>query len=189
MAERKKLRLPTGNTGSRLPHKSEESTRTVTVACKLPNGLILQLEEWVDVPQPGPGGTRMVKESRRIGAKYTVRGNRLPFGVVPDFQMTSNNNGYALTPGIPKEFWDQWLDAHKDMDIVVNKLIFACPTTTDVRAIARENEGRRSGLEPLDPAKLPMRQVATDEQTAKTLNMDAKDPVPISRGQHSDEAA
>jgi hypothetical protein len=34
-----------------------------------------------------------------------------------------------------------------------------------------------------------MRQVATDEQTAKTLKIDAKDPRPINRGSRTDEAA
>lgn len=186
--------------GARIPPKTkeqavrgriagrEEAVRCVTVACKLPNGLVMQLFDWVDVPQPGPGGIRMVRESVRVGKRYIVRGNRFPFGQMPDFRITDTDNGYGLTPHIPKDFWDKWLEQNKDADYVRNKLIFAHERQANVLAEAEENKKRKSGLEPIDPLKPPMRQVGTDEQTAKTLSIDPKEPAPINRGV-SDRAA
>lgn len=191
MAERKILQkvgirrqMPTTKlqaTRARVAGK-EESTRTVTVACKLPNGITMQLFDWVDVPQPGPGGIRMVKESVRVGQRYIINGNRFPYGKMPDFAITDAYNGYGLTPNIPKEFWDKWLEQNKDADYVKNKLIFAHERQIDAIAEANENRKRRSGLEPIDPAKPPLRQVGTDEQTAKTLSIDAREPRPINAG-------
>ena len=177
MAERRMLKqkIATGNTGARLP-REEEAVRTVTVACKIPMGMILQLQEFIEVYQPGPGGSRVVKEAVRTGPRYTVRGNRLPFGVIPDFQMTSTNNGYALTPGIPKDFWDQWVEQNKMADYVVNKIIFAYEQLADVKACAEEHEKRKSGLEPIDPMKSPDRRVATDEVMAKRMSIEYKEP-------------
>ena len=186
MVERRMLkqkpRPPMGNIGAKRPSK-EEAVRTVTVACKLPNGLILQLWDMVNVFEAGPGGGRSVPQARpRENARYVVRGNRLPHGVIPDFQMTANNNGYALTPDIPEDFWNEWLEQNKGASYVVNKLVFACRKMADVRAIADENQGRKSGLEPIDPANVPMRQVATDEKTAETLKIKAQEPASIRRG-------
>lgn len=160
----------------------EEAVKTVTVACKLPNGLVLQLFEWIDVPQPGPGGIRMVKESVRVGQRYIVRGNRFAYGQIPDFRITDNNNGYGLTQHIPRDFWDKWIEQNKDADYVKSKLIFAHARQVDTIAEAYENQKRKSGLEPIDPAKPPVRQVGTDEELAARMNINVKEPTPISRG-------
>lgn len=167
----------------------EEAVRTVTVACKLPNGLVLQCFDWIDVPQPGPGGVRNVKEAVRVGPRYIVRGNRIPFGVMPDFRMTDANNGYALTTNIPEDFWDKWLEQNKDADYVRNKLVFAHRRQVDVIAEAHENQKRKSGLEPIDPVRPPVRQVGTDEELAEKMNIDARAPTPINRGISNRDAA
>lgn len=109
---------------------------TVTVACKLPGGLHLDM----------PGRPRV-----------TIGGTALPVGVVLDAhqqkRMQSINFGYALTPGVDEEFWEAWLEDHKTMDIVQRRMIFAYEKPNDTRAAARECEGEKSGLEPMDPDK------------------------------------
>jgi hypothetical protein len=71
-------------------------TDAVTIACKLPNGLVLRLSA----------------AGRRTGPRYVVKGSE---------------GGYALTEGIPKDFWERWLRQNKDAPCVVKKLVFALP--------------------------------------------------------------
>jgi hypothetical protein len=73
---------------------------TVTVACRLPKGLVLQLS----------------KDGRRVkGEHYRIWGTR------------DRHDGcrLALTRNIPRSFWEQWLTQNEANPIVVNKLIFA----------------------------------------------------------------
>src|SRR5947209_2582337 len=78
---------------------------TVTIACKLPNGLILQLHtpHTEMVPMFG-GGYKEEKIYRRSGDPIVLNGNavavdQLLSGNMPDHYTYS---GYALTPDVPK---------------------------------------------------------------------------------------
>jgi len=127
--------------------RPKSSGETVTVACKLPHGLMLRLFEMVDAPEPiSGGGMKMVPRARQIGRAITVRGTALPFGKLPDFKI---EGGYAMTEGVDADFWDQWLKANADSDVVRNGLIFASPRIGHAIGQAREQEEVRSGLEPL----------------------------------------
>lgn len=125
---------------------------TVTVACKIPNGLKLEVFEEREVHEPlFGGGTKLVKRFERTGKPgtfYTVRGPRLPFGVPPTFPIVG---GFALTPGIPKDFWDKYCEQNQDSDAIRNGLLFAHESLDKVQGRCREFRGNKSGLEPLDP--------------------------------------
>lgn len=100
---------------------------TVTVACKLPHGLHLDL-----------------KGRERV----TVRGTAVPFGTA-----AHDIGGFALTPNVDADFFAAWLEAYKNLEVVKRRLIFAYPKTQDATAQALELRDERSGLEPLDPDK------------------------------------
>lgn len=125
---------------------------TVTVACKLPHGLQLQLCEMTETRVPSLGGTTLpVKQAVKIGKVYTVNGNASPHGVAPRCRIVA---GYALTDGIPKEFWDKWREQNEDAEYVTHKLIMAWPTNAGADDMAKEHRRVRSGLEPLDGQNL-----------------------------------
>lgn len=101
---------------------------TVTVACKLPNGVHLDI---------------------RGRGRVTLRGTAVAFGVAPVIVP----GGYALTPDVDEDWWNAWLDLSRDLDIVKKQIVFAMPKPVEARARAREMAELRTGLEPMDPDK------------------------------------
>ena len=123
--------------------------QTVTVACKIPNGLYLRVFEFVDHDEPVlGGGIRTVKTAVPKGEKVLINGPAVPFGVHPKHRI---EEGYALTYNVDKELWDLWFEQNKDTDIVKNKLIWASEKPDNMRGFARENAARLSGMEPVTP--------------------------------------
>jgi hypothetical protein len=196
---------------------TEEAVRTVTVCCKLPNGVILQLSKFYDVPQPGFSGTRMVKESRRVGEKYIINGNRVPHGLAANYDITAPDVGYALTRNIPKDFWDQWLKQNMDERCTQHhhvpscdcfgplKLgwLFAHEAKKDATAAAREMDvDILAPFRPLDvtpvkdkdgnlgiaDSRNKTKQVLTDDKTARTLGIQEGEPRAINKGKTGEAA-
>lgn len=79
----------------------------------------------------------------------TLKGIAVPWGAPP----VVIPGGYALTPDVDKNFWDEWLRLYNTMDIVEKGIIFAMPKPQEARAKAREFVDVKTGLEPLDPEK------------------------------------
>jgi hypothetical protein len=100
---------------------------TVTVACRYPPGLHLEL-----------------KGHPRI----TVRGPSVAWGDPPHAI-----GGFAMTHGVDADFMAAWLTANKELDMVKKNLIFTCPKPADAAAAATDLREAKSGLEPLDPDK------------------------------------
>lgn len=127
----------------------------VTVACKLPNGLALQLQteqmRIVDTPT-GPKQTPFYVKSGKI---YYVKGPSYP--VIPPKgypKPPHTEGGYALTRGIPQAFWDQWWEQNKmapycNSEESDHGFIFAYADLDDAASAAIEHEGLLTGLEPL----------------------------------------
>lgn len=136
---------------------SQKSGRTVTVACKIPSGLVLQLQRPLDKFEDTREGPQPRKYMVKYGAIHVVRGPAYPCGTVPKGfpKPPIIEGGYALTPGIPRDFWDQWLEQNKTAAYVTpsngadHGSIFAYPDMEDVVAAAAEQEKYLTGLEPL----------------------------------------
>lgn len=123
----------------------------VTVACKIPNGLELRVMDSVDFDEPVMGGgTRTVKLHHQVGETIRIKGNSAAHGIP-----IVTHGGYALTSNVDADFWDKWLAQNEKMDMVRNRLIYATPREDSAAAKGREQAEIRSGLERLDPAKLP----------------------------------
>jgi hypothetical protein len=97
---------------------------TVTVACKLPNGLQLELK-----------GHPPVK----------LNGTAVHYGTPPVAV-----NGVALTHNVDADFWARWSKEYKNYTPVRLGLIFAGANDSDVIAQAAELRDVKTGLEPLD---------------------------------------
>ena len=113
--------------------------QTVTVACKLPNGLHME------IARDGQPKVRFTLN----GARRRVDANNRELNVeAHDVAFT-----YGLTHGIPKDFWDAWIAENEHYGPVANGLIFAQAKEADSKAMARERKDLKSGLEPINPEK------------------------------------
>lgn len=125
------------------------SRNTLTVACKIPNGLILQNYDLVDGFEPVfGGGSRPIKVAHPVGNPIKLIGPARPFGADPEAKRVVG--GYGLTHNVPKDDFDRWMKANAELDMVKNGLIFAHDSPDNVAAKAKEMRGVRSGLEALN---------------------------------------
>jgi hypothetical protein len=120
---------------------------TVTIACKLPNGLILRVFKLEKSQEATPLGQHDIDIARDTGKRITIAGNAAPHGKSP---LAPISGGYALTHNVDADTWEQWLAANINSDLVRNKMIFAHAKQNELDAEARANETRLSGLERLD---------------------------------------
>lgn len=109
------------------PENKSSSSDTVTVGCKLPHGLHLDLYN--------PDGT--------VQARETVVG----------LNATEIVGGHGITMGVPKDHFERWMSLNKNHAAVKNGLIFAHERAQNVIAEAQEKRENVSGFEGLDPDK------------------------------------
>jgi len=141
-------------------------TATVTVACKLPHGLNMRVYDWEKVEyQLLGGGMKSAREARPRETTYRLNGNSVAQNRAPGCEIVG---GFALTHGIPKDFWDLWLEQHKDWPAVKNGFIFAYEKPDATRGESREKKNLKTGLERLNPKKLPRGVAIADETDSET---------------------
>lgn len=97
---------------------------TVTVGCKLPHGLHLDI----------------YNNDGTLAARHTVAGTNASDVI----------GGHGVTIGVPKAHFDEWMKRNKDSAAVRNELIFAHVNANDVAAQARSNAKNKSGFEPIN---------------------------------------
>lgn len=138
---------------------------TVTVATKLPHGLILRVFTMVDQDEPVMGGGfRTVKTAKQLPKQVVLNGAAHPQDQAPTCLMVG---GWALTPNVDKDLWDLWLEQNKDSDVVRNGLIFAHEKAGNAEAESKDKAKLKSGLERLDPDNLPMKRIKKADAAAR----------------------
>jgi hypothetical protein len=121
---------------------------TVTVGCKIPNGIIIRAFRMVPRQELLMGGsTRETKLAEPFGEPIKIVGP----GRIDRTERGPHASGYALTFNVDADVWDAWHTANQDTDMIRNQLVIAHAKQVEVSATARANEGRRSGLEPINP--------------------------------------
>lgn len=121
----------------------------VTVACKLPAGLVLRGQKKVQEREAVlGGGVREFDVWRPTGAMVEILGTATPYGQAPK---TLIIGGYALTHNVPKDLWDNWLEGNAEGSLVKNKIVFAYEKAADAQDAAKDHESTVSGFEPIDP--------------------------------------
>lgn len=93
--------------------------KTVTVGCKLPNGLIIEA-----------GGKSV--ELNGANASNII-------------------GGHGITYNVDADFFNAWMAAHQDRDMVKNGFVFAHEDAKDTKAEAREKTGNETKLEAIKP--------------------------------------
>lgn len=127
----------------------------VVVGCKLPNGLVLNLDRYVPIGPPEKGQIR--REVSRVGP-FTLRGWAHERDKAPPADMVG---GYALTP-IPRDFWEEWLKRNEDSDLLRDGLIFAGESLARAKAEAQEKAAIPLMYAPARPGDVPGVGIATD---------------------------
>ena len=133
----------------------ETGSETVSVASKMPFDFTLRLFDFVEKHEPVMGGgsrSYKIAEQRRGTPEFVVMGNSFPQNKGPHQPLSG---GYAITHGIPKDFWEAWLEQHAEADYVVNSIIFAQGDSASITAETKEKEGVKTNIERLDPNNLP----------------------------------
>lgn len=133
-----------------------DTSDTVTVACKHPSGYILRLHVNKPAQEMTPTGNRDIPGGvwEPSGEPpVTINGNGINIslmkkGIPPEHAMVG---GYALTPNVPRAFWEEWCRQNKAHPALKNGLLFAHGDDASVRAQASDGAKIRSGLEPIDP--------------------------------------
>jgi hypothetical protein len=133
----------------------QTGTDVVSVACKIPNGLILRAFQKVEKTESTPTGVRAYSQIERVvGTEFAVQGpaqiNHQPANIV-DFMGRNFPGGYAVTHGCPRDVWENWLKWNRDTLLVTEGLVFALPDPADAAMEAKSRASVVSGLEPLDP--------------------------------------
>lgn len=131
------------------PEPIKSNGATVVIACKIPQGVILQNYEAVDGFEPVfGGGSRPIKSHQPVGPSVRINGCSRPLGSDPEAKRVIG--GFALTFGVPKDFWDRWYAANQQLDMVKNGMIFAHESENKTVDQAKDMRTLKSGLEPLD---------------------------------------
>jgi hypothetical protein len=125
---------------------------TVTVACRLPHGLVLQHQTERKYSEPTQAGYREVSAFVRTGDKIVINGFAQHVGTANDKQIVG---GYALTHGVDADFFAKWLTQNAEHPAVEAGLVFAHEKPAMAEGKAREHRKNASGLEPIDPENLP----------------------------------
>lgn len=154
----------TRNTSAPVPR----TRNTVTVACKIPCGLVLRLHRIVEREFPTPGGGfHKEKLAEQYGDVIRINGYSAPAGGLP-YHGEQVIGGYALTTGVDRDYFAKWMEQNKDLDLVKNHLIFAHEHAADTQAEAREKAHVFDGLGPITPDKDP-RLVKVDSKFRKNV--------------------
>lgn len=125
---------------------------TVTVASKLPMNLVLHLEEPFEQKEATPMGHLNVTRHRRLEHTVMINGMSQHVGEAASVPL---QNGFALTHGVDKDFWDKWLSAHLDYAPIVSGMLYAVPKKQDAKVETKSRASIKSGFEAADPASLP----------------------------------
>ena len=125
----------------------------ISVACKVPNGIILRTGAFVDVPESVlGGGVRISRVWQADGKSIELKGPARPFGGEAKAPV---EGGYALNHQIDSDLWERWLADNKDSPLVTNHIVFAAAKRDAIEGQARDKRDIRSGMEPLNPRKDP----------------------------------
>jgi hypothetical protein len=114
---------------------------TVSVGCKLPHGLHLQLYNMV------PG---MAAEP--IGERVTLKGANEGVSVVAPIMV---EGAFGVTENIDKDFMERWLKDNASHAAVKGGMIFVQDKTVSVKAEGAAKKALKTGFEGVDPKKKP----------------------------------
>ena len=134
----------------------------VVIACKAPNGLVLNLDRY-ELVDKDRGTIRRIPGDVEI----KLRGWSVHQGRV---DLASEQGGYALTE-VPADQWEKWLAANQDSPLLKDRIILGPPkqrgadsATAQAAAHAEVPQMHARLLQKGDPRLPPIDRVAPDEE-------------------------
>lgn len=126
---------------------------TMSVACKIPNGLMLRVfaPDKVMVPVMA-GGVKEVTRWRPTTWSQKLNGPAKRMGQEVGYQIM---HGFGLTHGVDADQFALWLDQNKDTEMVRLGLVFGQAKPDAVIQQTNDHRNELTGLEPIDPKNLP----------------------------------
>lgn len=141
------------------------STDTVSVACKHPNGIRLDVFDIVGKdPRDGSNVTLRVQGPTLRGTSYNRDPEHVAKHGVPVLV-----GGYAITEGIPASLWERWTQENADSALLADRVLFALPKVESVFAKAREQEAVPGIAEPIDRDRIADKYRNPDGSTIEPL--------------------
>ena len=129
----------------RAPSPAAATGNMVSVACKLPHGLILRAQAKQKRRQAHMGGGLEDFEIfEPTGEQAVVKGYLHPQALIVD--------GAAITQ-VPRHIWENWFELNKTSDMVVGGFVKGHDRHEFAVGHAKEVARERNGLEPIDPDK------------------------------------
>jgi len=155
--------------------KPVTGTATVTVACKVLNGMRCRIHKLSKVTEVGMGSTRTVQQWLETDKEFVLAGPAHAQNEGPRHQVVG---GFAITYGVPKDLWDEWRQQNSDLPAVKNGLIFAYEAPDKAMDAAKERKGIKTGLERVNPHDLPaidprFKLKTADENVSQIGNIEA----------------
>jgi hypothetical protein len=131
---------------------------TVTIGCKLPAGL--KLEVGYTIEKLGGGQGRMVKSAGYQA--YIIRGwNHHSIEMRRQLEKAGSTGGVPhgmntqpfLNRGVPKDIWEEWKKMHPGSWLLKNEILFEVASSDHAGAALRVVEGDKTPkiFEPLNP--------------------------------------
>lgn len=129
------------------PSGVKETSRTVIVVSKMPRGLYLQLTQFISQDQRVVGGGVEKRQiPMRVGPQVRIKPSVQPFGMLPNYPII---NGFSLTKDVDADFWRQYHEQNKNLELITSGLLCAFDNEADASAYCREHGALKHGLEPL----------------------------------------
>ena len=134
---------------------AESSRKYVSVGCKLPNGIILEMDY------------EIVNGNVIRGEKYQrveLAGANQHSIVTGDLRTPSPKDlRPGITDNVDEAFFDAWMKLHSSLSCVKNGLIFKAPNKGEAIARAADETQKKTGMEPVDPTKVKGVEKRTDD--------------------------
>ena len=119
----------------------------VTVGCKLPQGLIIEMGY-----EAVPGGIKKSADYKAV----TLNGANQHSVLLGSLRTPSPADlRPGITNNVDEAFFDAWVEAHKDTNLVKNKLVFKAKNAGEATAQAADLTKKKIGMEAVDPSKHP----------------------------------
>jgi hypothetical protein len=117
---------------------------TCAVCCKLPNGLILEAG-WIMTPNSvgvskGPNYKRVVLAGSNAATIQNAKANNL----IP---VSSGVTRAGITINVDEAFFDAWVKAHPNSNIVKNRQIWKAKNLAEAQTMVELDAARKNGWE------------------------------------------
>lgn len=125
--------------------------QTVTVLCRLPSGITLELHD-LDALKARASSEAPVAVAARPMKSVTLNGQKHD----PRYHQAEGRLlGRAGRTQVDADFWNAWLAQNERSELVTQKLVFAEVNASKAEAAVAELATERTGLEGVDESALP----------------------------------